>query len=426
MDANRTLVDVADLVEPARFGAHGQPHDAFTLLRRDSPVHWFEPGRYPGFWAVTRHRDVKDISLDYERFSSRGPVLLAPLTAPTVEESLLGEGAGHSNTILSTDPPEHRDYRDIARPYFRPSVLRRLEDRVREISRTLLDQLAGKEQLDFVTDLAAWHPLRMLCEILGVAQRDERLLLRLSNEFIGNADPEFRRPKDAPAARDFGEYIIRLIADRRTTPRDDLAGVLARARLHGEPMSDLDTVLYLMIIAVAGHDTTRSAIAGGMLALIENPDQLSMLRDDPSLYGRAADEIVRWTSPVVHFLRTATEDCEVGGRRIRAGERLALFYPSANRDDEVFADPFAFRVDRSPNPHLGWGFGEHYCLGANLARMEIRVLLEEMVPRLESVRLAGRPEWMASRVICGPKHLPIHWRLGRVSRSPTRSRTAGL
>jgi cytochrome P450 len=411
MDANRTLVDVADLVEPARFGARGQPHDAFSQLRRESPVHWFEQGRYPGFWAVTRHRDVKDISLDYERFSSRGPVLLAPLTAPSVEESLLGAGAGSSNTILSTDPPEHRDYRDIARPYFRPSVLRRLEDRVREISRTLLDQLAGREQLDFVTDLAAWHPLRMLCEILGVAQRDERLLLRLSNEFIGNADPEFRRPKDAPAAREFGEYIVRLIADRRATPREDLAGVLARARLHGEPMSDLDTVLYLMIIAVAGHDTTRSAIAGGMLALIDNPDQLRLLRDDPSLYGHAADEIVRWTSPVVHFLRTATQDCEVGGRRIRAGQRLALFYPSANRDEEVFADPFAFRVDRSPNPHLGWGFGEHYCLGANLARMEIRVLLEEMVPRLESVRLAGRPEWMASRVICGPKHLPVHWRL---------------
>ncbi|HEU5158615.1 MAG TPA: cytochrome P450 [Streptosporangiaceae bacterium] len=411
MDTETPLVDVGDLVEPARFGARGQPHDTFALLRRESPVHWCAPGRYPGFWAVTRHRDIKDISLDYERFSSRGPVLLAPLTAPAVEESLLGAGAGTSNTILGTDPPEHRDYRDIARPYFRPSVLRRLEDRVREISRALLDRLADREHLDFVTDLAAWHPLRMLCEILGVERRDEGLLLRLSNEFMGNADPEFRRPKGAPAARDFGAYLTRLIADRRANPRDDLAGVLARARLRGEPMSDLDTVLYLMIIAVAGHDTTRSAIAGGMLALIDHPEQLRLLRERPELCDRAADEIVRWTSPVVHFVRTATRDCEVGGRRVRAGQLLALFYPSANRDEEVFADPFAFRVDRSPNPHLGWGFGEHYCLGANLARMEIRVLLEELVPRLESVRLAGPPEWMASRVICGPKHLPISWRL---------------
>jgi cytochrome P450 len=413
MDSNGTPVDTRDLVEPARFGAYGQPHDTFTRLRRESPVHWCEPDRYPGFWAVTRHRDVKDISLDFARFSSRGPVLLSPLTAPTVEDSLLGPGTGASTTLLSTDPPEHRDYRDIARPYFRPSVLRRLEDRVREISRTLLDRLAGRDTLDFVTDLAAWHPLRMLCEILGVAQRDEQLLLRLSNEFIGNADPEFRRPKGAPAARDFGVYITRLIADRRATPTDDLAGVLANARLRGEPMSDLDTVLYLMIIAVAGHDTTRSAIAGGLLALIEHPDQLCLLREDPARCERAADEIVRWTSPVVHFLRTATEDCEVGGRHVRAGERLALFYPSANRDEDVFDDPFDFRVDRSPNPHLGWGFGEHYCLGANLARMEIRVLLEELVPRLESVQLAGPPQWMASRVICGPKHLPIRWRLRR-------------
>src|SRR5262245_60771829 len=257
-------IDTADLVEPARFGAHGQPHDTFTRLRREAPVHWCEPDRYPGFWAVTRHRDIKDVSLDYERFSSRGPVLLAPLTAPPVEESLLGEGVGLSNTILSTDPPEHRDYRNIARPYFRPSVLRRLEDRVREISRALLDQLAARTTLDFVTDLAAWHPLRMLCEILGVAQHDEELLLRLSNEFIGNADPEFRRPKGAPAARDFRMYITRLIAERRATPTEDLASVLANARLNGEPMSDLDTVLYLMIIAVAGHDTTRSAISGGM------------------------------------------------------------------------------------------------------------------------------------------------------------------
>lgn len=411
MDTKEPPVDVGDLVEPARFGARGHPHDAFAALRRHSPVHWCEPDRYPGFWAVTRHGDVKDISLDYARFSSRGPVLLAPLTAPTVEESLLGPGAGSAHTIVSTDPPLHREYRGIARPYFRPSVLRRLEDRVREITRALLDQLAGRDTLDFVADLAAWHPLRMLCEILGIAQRDEGLLLRLSNEFVGNADPEFRRPKDAPAAREFGAYIVRLIAERRATPRDDLASVLATARLRGEPMSDLDTVLYLMIIAVAGHDTTRSAIAGGMLALIEHPDQLRLLRERPELCDRAADEIVRWTSPVVHFLRTATEDCEVGGRHIRAGQRLALFYPSANRDEDVFADPFAFRVDRSPNPHLGWGFGEHYCLGANLARMEIRVLLEELVPRLESVRLAAPPEWMASRVICGPKHLPVHWRL---------------
>jgi len=411
MDRSRALVDVGDLVLPARFGTRGQPHETFAVLRRESPVHWCEPERYPGFWAITRHRDIKEISLDFRRFSSRGPVLLSPLTAPTLEESVFGSGTETSNNILSTDPPLHRDYRNVARPYFRPSVLRRLEDRVREISRALLDQLADREELDFVTDLAAWHPLRMLCEIMGIAQRDEQVLLRLTNEFIGNADPEFRRPKGAPAAMEFGAYVVRLIAERRAEPGDDLASVLSNARLNGEPMSDLDTVVYLIIIAVAGHDTTRSAIAGGMLALLDNPDQLQLLREDPSLCERAADEIVRWTSPLVHFTRTATEDCEIGGQRIRKGDLLALFYPSANRDEDVFDDPFSFRVDRAPNPHLGWGFGEHYCLGANLAKMEIRVLLEEMVPRLDAVERAGPPEWMASRVVCGPKHLPIRWRL---------------
>ncbi|HEY7486075.1 MAG TPA: cytochrome P450 [Streptosporangiaceae bacterium] len=411
MEPRGTLVDVRDLVEPARFGARGQPHETFRVLRRESPVHWCEPDRYPGFWAVTRHRDVKEISLDYQRFSSRGPVLLSPLTAPSLEESVFGAGTESSDNILSTDPPLHRDYRSMARPYFRPSVLRTLEDRVRDITRALLDQLAGREELDFVTDLAAWHPLRMLCEIMGIAQRDEQLLLRLTNEFMGNADPEFRRPKHATAAMEFGAYVVRLIAERRAAPGDDLASVLSNARLNGEPMSDLDTVVYLMIIAVAGHDTTRSAIAGGMLALLDNPDQLRLLREHPELCERAADEIVRWTSPVVHFTRTATEDCEVAGRRMGEGDLLALFYPSANRDEDVFDEPFAFRVDRSPNPHLGWGFGEHYCLGANLARMEIRVLLEELVPRLSSAELAGPPEWMASRVICGPKHLPVRWRL---------------
>jgi cholest-4-en-3-one 26-monooxygenase len=332
------------------------------------------------------------------------------VTAPTVEESLLGAGAGTANTILGTDPPEHRAYRDIARPYFRPSVLRRLEDRVREISRALLDQLAGKEHLDFVTDLAAWHPLRMLCEILGVAERDERMLLRLSNEFMGNADPEFRRPKDAPAAREFGAYITRLIADRRTTPKDDLAGVLARARLRGEPMSDLDTVLYLMIIAVAGHDTTRSAIAGGMLALIDNPGQLRLLRERPELCGHAADEIVRWTSPVVHFLRTATEDCEVGGRRVRAGERLALFYPSANRDEDVFADPFTFDIGRDPNPHIGFGGGgPHFCLGTHLARLELTVLFELLLDRMPDIRLAGEARRLRSNFINGIKEMPVRF-----------------
>lgn len=403
-------IDVQDLVVSGRF-VDGQPHETWAAMRREAPVLWCEPDGFPPFWALTRYADVKAVSVDFERFSSRGPVALGPLRARSLESALLGEGADPyaSRHLLNTDPPEHREYRNLARDYFRPGVLRRLEARVRDISRSLLDGVAARGELDFVTEVAAWHPLRMLAEMMGLDDGDEQRLLRLTNAFVGSADPEFR--VGPGVGTEFGAYLTRLLADRRVRPREDLVSTVANARLHGRPMSDLDAIVYLLIIAVAGHDTTRGAIGGGMLALLRHPDQLELLRARPDLYASAADEIVRWTSPVVHFLRTATEDCEIGGERIRAGQRLALYYPSANRDEEVFDQPAAFRVDRSPNPHLGWGFGEHYCLGANLARMEIRVLFEELVPRLEWAELAGPPAWTASRLVCGPKHLPIRWRL---------------
>ncbi|HEX2313914.1 MAG TPA: cytochrome P450 [Thermomonospora sp.] len=400
-------VDPRVLVDPAYYGRFGQPHESWTRLRRESPVHRFAPDGYAPFWAVTRHADVKAVSADPARFSSRTKVTLAPTRARPVEESFAGTSGAFSRTLLNTDPPEHREYRNLALPYFRPRVLRGLETRVREITRELLDQ--APERVDFIGDVAAWHPLRMICEILGLAREDEGLLLRLTNEFVGIADEGF--PRDSRA--EFAGFLRRVIAERRARPTGDLAGVLANARLRGEPLPDLDTLLYLLIIVIAGHDTTRSALGGGMLALLRDPDQLALLRERPELCATAADEIVRWTSPVVHFVRKATEDCELSGQEIRAGERLVLFYPSANRDEEVFDDPFAFRVDRDPNPHLAWGYGEHYCLGAHLARMEIRVMLEELVPRLRSAELAGEPAWMGSGFICGLKSLPIRWSLDR-------------
>jgi cytochrome P450 len=403
-------IDIQDLVVSRRY-VDGQPHETWAAMRRETPVLWCEPDGFPPFWALTKHADVKAVSVDFERFSSRGPVQLARLGTESVESSLLGPTADPfgSRNLLNTDPPEHRDYRNLARDYFRPGALRRLEPRVREISRALIDNVAGHSELDFVTEVAARHPLRMLAEMLGLDNGDEQRLLRLTNAFVGAADPEYH---DGPGVgAEFGAYLARLLADRRAHPRHDLTSLVANARLRGRPMSDLDAIVYLLIIAIAGHDTTRGAIGGGMLALLRHQDQLELLRARPELCASAADEIVRWISPVVHFLRTATEDCEIAGRRIRAGDRLVLYYPSANRDEEVFDEPAAFRADRAPNPHLGWGFGEHYCLGANLARMEIRVLLEELVPRLEWAELAGPPSWTASRVVCGPKHLPVRWRL---------------
>jgi cytochrome P450 len=377
------------LVDPVRYGLEGQPHDLWAELRLSPPT-WCSVENYPPFWAVTRHADVRAVSVAPHLFSSRTEVVATPLDPPR---------GPIAPSILGTDPPEHRDYRNLTLPYFKPRALRPLAARIREITRALLD--TAPPSLDFVSDFAAWHPLRMLCELLGVP--DEDIVLEMTNGLIGSADPEFA------GSRRFGPYLRSLIADRRAQPRDDLSSLIANS-----PLSDRAAVTYLMIIAVAGHDTTRSALAGGMLALISNPSQLELLKSRPDLYESAANEIVRFTSPVVHFLRQAVEDCTLGGQQIRAGDRLMLFYPSANRDSAVFSDPFAFRVDRDPNPHLGWGVGEHYCLGANLARLEILILLEELIPRLSSVSLTGPPEWMASNVVCGVKHLPISWQLAPV------------
>lgn len=391
-------MDLGDLVEPARYGAAGIPYDLLATLRRDSPVHWCEPRGYPPFWAVTRHADVREISIAPGRFSSVGEIAFP-----------IQRGRTHwhpaddvPRSVLGSDPPFHRELRNVALPYFKPRTLRTLEDRVRDLTRSLLDTVSGTRDLDFVTEVAAWHPLRMLCEILGTT--DEKMLLRLTNAFVGNADPEF---VGSAERGEFSRWLDEMIADRRARGSvADLAGVLAHA-----PLDDEDIFVYLLIIAIAGHDTTRSALAGGMHALVSHPEQLRLLREDPSLCESAAGEIVRWTSPVVHFMRTAVEDCEVGGTPIRRGDRLALFYPSANRDEKVFEAPEEFRVDRDPNPHLGWGVGEHFCLGANLARMEIRVFLEETVPRLDEVTAAGDVSWMASNIICGIKHLPLRWTL---------------
>jgi cytochrome P450 len=357
-------------------------------MRRRTPVRWCTVPGYPGFWAITRHEDVRAVSVAPLSFSSQTEVVATPV----------GRGSALPPSVLSTDPPLHRSYRNLTLPYFKPRALRSLEPRIRSLTRELI--ATAPETLDFATDFAAWHPLRMLCEILGVPEPG--VVLEMTNGLVGSADPEF-----AGLPR-FGPYLRSLIASRRACPRSDLSSLIANSWL-----PDRDAVLYLTIIAVAGHDTTRSAVTGGMQALASHPDQLRLLKSRPDLYENATHEILRWTSPVIHFLRKAVRDCEVAGQQIRAGDRLMLFYPSANHDESVFEDPFEFRVDRDPNPHLGWGVGEHYCLGANLARMEIRILLEELIPRLESIELTGPPSWTASNVVCGMKHLPIRWKLNR-------------
>ena len=410
-----------DLVDPQSYARGGYPHDTWSRLRRDAPLRRFDPPGFLPFWAVTKHADICEISRQPEQFLN-GPGMtivtdeMAAAAAQRGRNSLQG-----MRTIINMDQPEHRVYRRVASPYFTRNALRRgnLEAQIALSARSLVDKLearGARNECDFVSEVANLHPLRIISQILGVPEEDEPLILKLTNELFGNEDPEFQRSGDrreriAALGADLYQYFARVISDRRANPRDDLASVLANAKIDGEPMGEIETFGYYLIAFTAGHETTRGAIGGGMLALIEHPEEREKLRRDPSLIPTAVNEILRWVTPVNTMVRTAVDDYELRDQKIRAGDKLVLFYASANRDEEVFEDPLGFRVDRSPNPHLGFGIGEHFCLGANLARKTTGGLFAELIPRLESVELAGLPERVASNLVPGIKHLPIRYRI---------------
>jgi cytochrome P450 len=402
------LIDPNVLVDAAGYGRDGFPHDTWTTLRRQSPVHWCEPDHVRPFWAVTRQAEIRHCSTHPDTWRS-APRLIAMRDEL---EAMVGgpAGAGIARTLVNMDPPEHRDYRALAAPFLKPSAVRSLEASVRALTRSLLDAVPDDEPFDFVFDLAAYHPLKVICGVLGAAEEDQDLVLRIANTVFGLEDPDYF-PQIASLSLEMLEYYRRVKEERVAQPTDDLYSALVHSTVAGEPIGDLELVSYFLILTSAGHDTTRNALAGGMQALLEHPDQLERLREDPALCATAADEIIRWTSPVIHFCRTAAHDTELAGQRIREGENVVLYYPSGNRDEEVYEDPFAFRVDRDPNPHLAFGVGEHYCLGAHLARMEIRILFEELAPRLEHVERTGAVERTAASFVGGVKHLPLRWHL---------------
>jgi cytochrome P450 len=412
------ITDGRELIFPTQY-ERGYPHDVWTRLRHESPVHRCEPPGYGAFWAITKHADICDISKRPDVFeNARGIVVLDQEQARSREVDQ--SGFAGMKTIIEMDPPTHRTYRKVASGWFTPRSLARLERAVDESARSLIDGLAadGEAECDFVTRIAMAHPLRILSQALGVPQEDEALILRLTNELFASEDPEFQRPgsreqRIREIGVEFFQYFSKIIADRRANPRDDLATVLANARIDGGPMGPVETLGYYLIVFTAGHDTTRNAISGGLLALVENPGELARLRADPGLAAQAVEEIVRWTTPVNYMKRTAARDVEVRGQKIRAGEELMLCYASANRDEEVFDDPFSFRITRDPNRHLGFGIGEHFCLGAHLARRSSTALFSEIARRVELLEPAGTPQRTASSFVAGVKHLPIRYRFAK-------------
>jgi cytochrome P450 len=408
------MTDGLELVSPQHYGDGGYPHDTWTRLRQTDPVAWFEPQGYRGFWAITKHADICEVSKQPDRFLNAPRITIA-------NEEFEAQAANQPplRTIVHMDPPEHRDYRKLASPWFTPRNLGSLEARLAESARSLVNKMmrgGGSQEGDFVTDVAAPHPLRLLAHLFGIPKEDEPFILKFTNEMFGGEDPEFKRASASDEDRvvitgEVIKYFAELTADRRARPRDDLASVLANAEVGNAQIGDPELLSYYFVLLTAGHETTRNALSGGLLALIEHPDQLKKLQENPEMIETATDEILRWTTPVIHFARTATCDYELRGSKIRKGDSLALFYPSANRDEEVFEDPFEFRIDRDPNPHLAFGIGEHFCLGSKLARMEVRLLFEELVPRLEEIELLGPPDRLWSSLVGGVKHLPVRYQV---------------
>jgi cholest-4-en-3-one 26-monooxygenase len=390
--------------------ARGVPHDWFTWLRANAPVYRHPEPDGPGFWVITRHADVVSVNRDFARNSSllqRGGVVGLEELSPEARE----RQQAPSGTLLGvSDPPEHTRYRKLVNMAFTRRIISALEDRTRKRAAAIVERALVTGTVDFVEDVAAELPLEVIAEILGAPADDRRKIFDWSNRVVGSDDPEFAVSEDSAreARIEMYKYAAALAADRRRHPQDDIATILLNAEVDGDRLSAMDYNLFFLQIAVAGNETTRNAIAHGLHAFLENPDQYAALVDDPGLGRTAAEEILRWASPVMYFRRNVVEDYEIGGTEIRAGDKVSIWYSSANRDETVFEDPFRFDITRHPNPHIAFGGGgPHFCLGASLARMEIQVFFEEFVQRVGRVESLGPAIRLRSNWTNGLKHLPV-------------------
>src|SRR5262245_38721311 len=393
-----------DLSHPDTF-TRGVPHETFRRLRREAPVFWHPDSFHGGgFWAVTRHADVWRISLDQRTFSSsRGSALLPPFP----EEKLVPQ----REIMLNMDPPQHTKYRRLVNLGFSPKVLNLAEQQIRARARTIVDAIARRGRCDFVTDVAAELPLQVIVEMLGVPHEDRHRFFEWSNTMVGADDPEYAINPELGelAMMQLFSYANELATERRRCPREDLTSLLLQAEVDGERLTESQYDSFVMLLSVAGNETTRNLISGGMLALIEHPEERNRLLADRSLMPTAVEEMLRWVSPVMAFKRTPQRNVELHGHTLREGDRVIIWYAAANRDEDVFTDPDRFNVGRSPNEHLGFGIGAHFCLGAHLARLEIRIMFEELLERLPDIELDGPVERLRSGFLNGIKHMPVRF-----------------
>lgn len=414
MTKTLTLSEI-DLSDPDLF-ALGDPHAIFKTLRSEAPIFWQERSWGPGFWNVTKYEDLIRVSRDPETFvSSRGIVIDNDGERTKREQNLPPEQQFAGQMMIMTDPPRHTLLRQLVNKGFTPRAVSTFEPHIREVVTRIVDEVAGRGECDFVMDISRKLPLEVICELMGVPEGDWEAMFNLTNRIIGSDDPEYRptgrdRDEETRMSMELFNYFMGLCNERRAEPRDDLLSRLVVAEIDGQRLMDTELFLFFILLIVAGNETTRNATSGGVLALAQHPGERAKLQADPSLIPTAVEEIVRWTSPVMHFYRTATKDVEVRDESIRSGDQVALWYPSANRDEEIFGETAdQFDVSRDPNEHLGFGIGEHFCLGANLARLELKVMFEELLTRLPDIEVSGPIERLRSNFIGGIKRMPVRF-----------------
>lgn len=402
------------IVDPRTFTDPAALHSLLSRIRQSDPLPFIDAPDYAPFWLVSRHSDIMTVERNAANFINEPRQALLPLSYEAMARAAAGgvDTKAFMRNLVLMDGAEHRAYREITQSYFTPKGLEPLLKDIEALANEFIGRMdVADGEIDFA-EVAMAFPLRVIMTMLGVPPEDEPLMMRLTQQTLSSQDPEFQSEGGARAAMmEMYAYFQRIIAKRRAEPDNTLASVIANARVDGELLPDRDVFGYFNIVATAGHDTTSYSLTGGMLALLQNPEQLALLRADPSMMPGAVEEILRWTTPVKHFCRTAVEDCKVAGKTIRAGDLLLMSYPSGSFDESIYEDPFTFRIDRRPNRHLAFGTGPHVCLGQYLARFEISSFFRTLIDRVEHIELAGTPRFVEGSFVGGVKYLPVRYRM---------------
>ena len=398
-------IDLADL----DLYAEGDPHAAWRMLRERAPIHWNQH-RNKGFWSISRFNDALAIYRNTTDFSSENGIV----AIMTDRQDDLAQAMGYRKMLIFNDPPRHNRMRQLVNRRFTPRALAPLEAQVRQIASEILDQVVSAGECDFVIDVAARLPTAVICEMMGIPKSDRDLMFSLANMSIGSQDPEYQTEDDGRqtskrAHKEYFEYLGALVENRSRHLGHDLVSAIIAGEVEGQRLSPSEVAFNTFLFVVAGQETTRNAISGGMLALLRHRGEYERLMRDNSLMPTAVEEMLRYVSPVTHIMRTAKHEVEMYGQKIRPGERVVIWNASANRDEQVFPDADRFDISRTPNDHLAFGHGEHFCLGANLARLELKVMIEEVMARVPDIELAGPVSRLRSHFVAGIKHMPVRF-----------------